>query len=170
MHLPPAWSHCAPLSGEGTQVCALSSPIPDHLPRTGGAAGSPPYLGEVDVLRGGQPEAALGALVLQQARGQPVRQAHVAAEVGGRVARGVVQLQGHPLRLRRVQHRLVAHQPLRLPASPSSAPAATPRPAPCPPTLSQSRLGTLTKPLRAAKASEVQLKRLGGSQPLCSSQ
>jgi len=84
------------------------------------------HLGEVDVLGGGQAEAALGALVAQQGAGQPVGQAQVAAEVGGRAAGGIVQLQGHAPRLRRVQRRVVACQPLGLTEGSVSGDAAVP--------------------------------------------
>ena len=66
------------------------------------------------VLGGGEVEALLAALVLQQALGQQVGHAHVAAVVLGGVRRGVGQLGGRALGLLRVQGRGVAGQPLRL--------------------------------------------------------
>ena len=72
------------------------------------------YLIEVHVLRGGQAEALLAALVQQHALHQPVRHLHVAAVVTAGVARGVGQLRGRALHLGSLQQGRVTRQSIRL--------------------------------------------------------
>ena len=74
------------------------------------------YLVEVHVLRGGQAEALLAALVQQHALHQPVRHLHVAAVVTAGVARGVSQLRGRALHLGSLQQGRVTCQSVRLSA------------------------------------------------------
>lgn len=72
------------------------------------------HLGEVNILRGGEVEALLVALMLQQALREPVRHLHIAAVVLVRVQGGVGQHGGRLLHMAGVQERCVVVKFVRL--------------------------------------------------------